>query len=65
MIDKLEYLLALTREQHFGHAAEACNVTQPTFSARAGGEGLDPLALKAIERPRESSHADSDRPHAA
>src|ERR1700759_3473665 len=33
MIDKLEYLLALAREQHFGRAAESCGVTQPTFSA--------------------------------
>lgn len=33
MIDKLEYLLALAREQHFGHAADACGVTQPTLSA--------------------------------
>lgn len=33
MIDKLEYLMALAREQHFGRAAEACSVTQPTLSA--------------------------------
>jgi DNA-binding transcriptional LysR family regulator len=33
MIDKLEYLIALANERHFGHAAEACGVTQPTFSA--------------------------------
>lgn len=33
MIDKLEYLLALAREKHFGRAAEACGVTQPSFSA--------------------------------
>lgn len=33
MIDKLEFLLALAREQHFGRAAEACGVTQPTLSA--------------------------------
>ena len=33
MIDKLEYLIALAREQHFGRAAEVCGVTQPTFSA--------------------------------
>jgi DNA-binding transcriptional LysR family regulator len=33
VIDKLEYLLALARELHFGRAAEACGVTQPTFSA--------------------------------
>jgi DNA-binding transcriptional LysR family regulator len=33
LIDKLEMLLALAREQHFGRAAEACGVTQPTLSA--------------------------------
>jgi DNA-binding transcriptional LysR family regulator len=33
MIDKLEFLIALAREKHFGRAAEACRVTQPTFSA--------------------------------
>ena len=32
MIDKLEFLLALARERHFGRAAEACGVTQPTLS---------------------------------
>jgi DNA-binding transcriptional LysR family regulator len=33
MIDKLECIIALAREQHFGRAAEACNVSQPTLSA--------------------------------
>jgi DNA-binding transcriptional LysR family regulator len=33
LIDKLEFLLALAREKHFGRAAEACGVTQPTLSA--------------------------------
>ena len=33
MLDKLEYLIALSREQHFGRAAESCGVTQPTLSA--------------------------------
>jgi len=33
MLDKLEFIIALSRERHFGHAAEACGVSQPTFSA--------------------------------
>jgi DNA-binding transcriptional LysR family regulator len=33
MLDKLEYLMALARERHFGHAADTCGVTQPTLSA--------------------------------
>ena len=33
MIDKLEFVIALARERHFGRAAEACGVSQPTLSA--------------------------------
>jgi DNA-binding transcriptional LysR family regulator len=33
MLDKLEYLLALAQERHFGRAATACGTTQPTLSA--------------------------------
>ena len=33
MIDKLDFLLALAREEHFGRAAESRGVTQPTLSA--------------------------------
>ncbi|MFN3351517.1 LysR family transcriptional regulator [Pseudorhodoplanes sp.] len=33
MLDKLEYLMALAREEHFGRAADVCGVTQPTLSA--------------------------------
>lgn len=32
MIEKLEYLIALSREKHFGRAADACKVTQPSLS---------------------------------
>lgn len=39
MIDKLELLLALARERHFGKAAESCGITQPTLSS----------ALKSLE----------------
>lgn len=33
MLDKLEFFLALAGERHFGRAAAACGVTQPTLSA--------------------------------
>jgi DNA-binding transcriptional LysR family regulator len=33
MIDKLEIIIALARDRHFGRAAEACNVSRPTLSA--------------------------------
>lgn len=33
MIDKLEFFIALAKQQHFGRAAEECGVTQPTLSA--------------------------------
>jgi DNA-binding transcriptional LysR family regulator len=39
MIDKLEYLLALAQERHFGRAAESCAVSQPSLS----------LGLKQLE----------------
>jgi len=39
MIEKLEYLLALAQEKHFGRAADACAVSQPSLS----------LGLKQLE----------------
>jgi len=33
MIDRLEFLITLAKEQHFGHAAEVLGVSQPTLSA--------------------------------
>jgi DNA-binding transcriptional LysR family regulator len=33
MIDKLEMFIALAKERHFGRAAAACGVTQPTLSS--------------------------------
>src|SRR5260370_34994243 len=41
MLDKLEFIIALAREQHFGRAAEACRVSQPTLSA--GIKGLEDM----------------------
>lgn len=40
MIDRLEILVALARERHFGRAAETLGIAQPTLSA----------GLKALER---------------
>jgi LysR family transcriptional regulator, hydrogen peroxide-inducible genes activator len=33
-IQQLEYILAVDKYRHFGHAADACFVTQPTLSAQ-------------------------------
>ena len=33
VIRQLVYLAALAREKHFGRAAAACHVSQPTLSA--------------------------------
>lgn len=49
MIDKLELLLALAREKHFGRAAEACGITQPSFSA--GLKTIEEhLGVRIVER---------------
>ena len=47
----LEYLVALAREQHFGRAAVACGVTQPTLSA-AIRELESELDVLIVERGR-------------
>lgn len=33
LIEHLELFIAVAKERHFGRAAEACNITQPTLSA--------------------------------
>jgi len=33
LLDRLEFIIALARERHFGRAAEACGVSQPTLSS--------------------------------
>jgi DNA-binding transcriptional LysR family regulator len=49
MLDKLDFLLALAQERHFGRAAETCGVTQPTLSA--GVKQLeDTLGVRLVER---------------
>ncbi len=49
MIEKLEFLIAVAREQNFRRAAEACGVAQPTLSA--GIKGLeDQLGVQLVRR---------------
>jgi DNA-binding transcriptional LysR family regulator len=49
LIDKLEFLLALSRTEHFGKAAEDCGVTQPTLSA--GVQALEAqLGVRLVNR---------------
>ncbi|MBW3098379.1 LysR family transcriptional regulator [Pseudohoeflea coraliihabitans] len=49
MIDKLEFFLVLARERHFGRAAEALGITQPTLSA-ALRQLEDQLGVSLVER---------------
>lgn len=49
MINKLEMLLALAKEQHFGRAAEQLGITQPTLSS--GIRNLEEqLGVKLVQR---------------
>jgi LysR family hydrogen peroxide-inducible transcriptional activator len=50
-LKQLQYLVALHEHQHFGRAAEACNVTQSTLSA--GLKELEAvLRMRLVERNR-------------
>ncbi len=49
MIDKLEFFIALAREQHFGRAATELGVTQPTLSA-AIKQLEDQLGVMLVQR---------------
>src|SRR5690606_20523949 len=52
-LTELRYLVALAREKHFGRAADACHVSQPTLSA-AIRKLEEHLGLSLFERrPRE------------
>ncbi len=49
MIERLEFMLALARERHFGRAAQFCNVSQQTLSA--GVKQLEErLGVMLVER---------------
>ena len=51
-LQQLEYILAVARYGHFGRAAEACNVTQPTLSAMIG-KLEDEIGAKLFDRNRQ------------
>jgi len=48
-LTELKYIVAVARERHFGHAAEACHVSQPTLSV-AIKKLEDELDVKIFER---------------
>ncbi|HET7299139.1 MAG TPA: DNA-binding transcriptional regulator OxyR [Oleiagrimonas sp.] len=57
----LRYLVALAEHRHFGHAAEACFVSQPTLSTQIR-KLEDELGVKLIERtPRKALLTDAGR----
>jgi DNA-binding transcriptional LysR family regulator len=51
MIRKFAYLLALSRERHFGRAAQTCNISQPTLS-NAIRQLEEELGVPIVERGR-------------
>lgn len=51
-LQQLEYILAVDRHRHFGRAADACNVTQPTLSAMIG-KLEEELNTKLFDRNRQ------------
>ena len=48
-LTELRYIVAVARERHFGHAAEACHVSQPTLSV-AIKKLEEELEVKLFER---------------
>ena len=48
-LTELKYIVAVARERHFGHAAEACFVSQPTLSV-AIKKLEDELGVQIFER---------------
>jgi len=48
-LTELKYIVAVARERHFGHAAEACHVSQPTLSV-AIKKLEEELDVKIFER---------------
>jgi LysR family hydrogen peroxide-inducible transcriptional activator len=48
-LTELKYIVAVAREKHFGHAAEACFVAQPTLSV-AIKKLEDELGVTIFER---------------
>src|SRR5258706_3933723 len=48
-LPELRYIVAGARERHFGHAAEACFVSQPTLSV-AGKKLDEELGVALFER---------------
>ena len=55
----LRYLVAVADARHFGRAADACFVSQPTLSAQLK-KLEDYLGVQLIERPGDPPHGDED-----
>jgi LysR family transcriptional regulator, hydrogen peroxide-inducible genes activator len=54
-LQDLRYLVAVSEHRHFGHAAEACNVSQPTLSSQIR-KLEEELGVRLLERTNKRVH---------
>ena len=59
MLEKLEFMIALSREQYFGRAAESCGVAQPTLSL--GIQSLEQMLNTPLVKRASASRASRPR----
>jgi DNA-binding transcriptional LysR family regulator len=59
-LNELRYIVAVARERHFGRAADACHISQPTLSV-AVRKLEDELGVTLFERGTRRGHGDTGR----
>ena len=61
-LTELRYIVTLAQEQHFGHAAERCHVSQPTLSVGVKKLEEEPKAQEVEDEDLDKADRVSERP---